>query len=596
MKKILTTAAAIIGVLSLGLVSVTSVMNSSFNSSAADSLKKQDISYTELVGRINQSDCGFTISSNVINTKSLNSSSAPLSGSAVKGFQFYYIELSKWSSGNDGTDKPIDDWFLNWFDSSLAALRKNGGSCIIRGCYDTNGTVAKSEPATFEMLQTHQEQLASVISKYPDIVVGIECGMAGQFGEMHDGRYVGEEHKRQILDKWLTSLPDTIPVGVRTLDEYIYYVNNSDIYESKYRSKTVNGIFYPEKITRGNCAAYTFENEVFNRIGFYNDGMIQDNNDAGTFYSSRENYVSLVNHQSANTIYGGEFSGASGYVRTENAIWQPLNAMTEFYNTHLTYYHGGNSAYELKGQFKNGGSCTCSYSSSDKATTMANQYTTWLNELGSGMTGSATVSGTSVKYTYGGWSTAKVGDALITKLRTDGNVEADLSAYKGKSVATFFEDHLGYRLVLKESYLPESVSQGGLLTLRGKIDNTGFSNISDDKVTEIILSDNSNGDNMYVLRTDMNVGSWVGGSSNDYELSLSLPDDIKKGNYEVYLRIASENPNGNTNEASCVRFANAGQFAYSVQPSVYTVTSNTTVNIIYNPTVCGNYIGTFTVS
>lgn len=596
MKKIITTVSVIVGVMALALMSVNSVMKTSLDSSAADNLKKQDISYTELVGRINQSDCGFTISSNVINTKTLNSSSAPLSGTNVTGFQFYYIELSRWSANNGGTDAPIDNWFLEWFDSSLAELRKNGGSCIIRACYETNGTNTKAEPGSFELLQQHQEQLSSVISKYPDIVVGIECGMAGQFGEMHDGKYVGEEHKCKILDKWLTSLPDTIPVGVRTLDEYIYYINSSDTYSSMYKNKTVNGITYPDKITRENCAEYPFKDGIFSRIGFYNDGMIQDENDAGTFYSSRKKFVSLVNYQSANTIYGGEFSGKANYCRTEKTTWMPLNAIPEFYTTHLTYYHGGNRAYELTGKYKEGGYSTCSYKTSEEANKMAAQYKTWCSELGSGMTYSTEiVDSTSVKYYYGGWASATVGDALLTKLSTDANVTADLTAYKGKTVAEFFEDHLGYRLVLKESYLTDKVSKGGLLTLKGKIDNTGFSNISSDKVTEIILSDNSNGDNMYVLRTDMNPSSWVGGSSNNYEMCLSLPEDISSGDYEVYLRIASENPNGNTNEASCIRFANPGQFTNSVQKSVYTVGGGT-VDIIYNPSVCGNYLGSITIN
>ncbi len=597
MKKIITAASAIVGVLALALMSVNSIMSTSLNTSAADNLKKQDISYNEFVGRINQSDCGFTISSDVINTKNLNSSSAPLSGSAVTGFQFYYIELSRWSSGNGGTDAPIDDWFLKWFDSSLAALRKNGGSCIIRACYTTDNNTESPEPATFAMLQKHQEQLASVICKYPDIVAGIECGMAGQWGEMHHGRYVGDNNKIQILHKWLTLLPDTIPVGVRTLDEYINYVNYSDVYSSKYKNKTVNGIAYPEQITRTNCYEYTFDDEIFTRIGIYDDAMIQDENDGGTFYIiSRSKYVSFVNHQSASAVYGGEFSSAAGEFRTERTTWLPLNAIPEFYKTHLTYYHGGNAAYAETGKYKNGGYSTRSYSSNDEAKNMAAQYATWCSELGSGMTyNTEIVNSTSVKYYYGGWASATVGDELLSKLSTDANVSADLTAYKGKTVAAFFEDHLGYRLVLKESYLTEKVAKGGLLTLKGKIDNTGFSNISSDKVTEIILSDNSNGDNMYVLRTDMNASSWVGGSSNDYDMCLSLPEDIPSGDYEVYLRIASENPNRNTNEAGCIRFANSGQFTNQVQASTFTVGAGT-VNIIYNPAVCGNYLGKITVN
>ncbi len=585
MKKLITFAVAIVGVLSVALFAV--------NSSAADSLKKQDISYNELVGRVNQSDSGFTISTKYIYSSGMNSTTAPLSGSNTTGFQFYYLGLEKWSSNNKGTDGAIDDWYLNWLDASLSNLRKNGGSCIIRACYALNGE-SNAEPSSFDILEQHQHQLAEVFSRYSDIIVAVECGMAGQYGEMHHGRYSDDSYKVQILSNWLSNLPDNITVNVRTLDEYINYINGSNVYSTKYQNKTVNGISYPNEMTRDNCSKYPFKNEIFNRIGFYNDGMIQDENDAGTFYTSRTKFVKLLNDKANQISYGGEFSGATGEFRVERTTWLPMNAIPEFYNVHLAYYHGGNAAYETTGKYKNGGVSTRSYTDSATAAQCAAQFKTWCEELGSGMSYSATQNGSEVKYTYGGWASATVGDELLSKLQSDANVTADLSAYKGKSVATFFEDHLGYRLVLKESYLTETVKSGGELTVKGKIDNTGFTNISREKVTEIILSDNSNGDNMYILRTDLDANSWFGGSSNDYEMTLTLPEDIKSGSYEVYMRIASLDQNGDTNSQSGIRFANAGSFSNKVQGSSYSV-QESTVNIIYNPNVCGNYIGTFEV-
>ena len=592
MKKIITFAAAVVSVLSVAFFAV--------NSSAADSLQKQDISYNELVGRVSQSDSGFTISSKYVYSGGMKTDSAPLSGSDTTGFQFYYLGLERWSSNNtadynpNGKDSAIDDWYLKWLDSSLANLRRNGGSCIIRACYALNGE-SNAEPSDFSLVEQHQKQLAEVFAKYSDVIVGVECGMAGQYGEMHHGRYSDEAYKGKILDNWLKNLPESITVNVRTLDEYIYYINNSDVYSKKYMNKTVSGTAYPAEITRENCAKYLFENEVFNRIGFYNDGMIQDSNDADTFYSSRADFVSLLNSKADETSYGGEFSSAAGEYRVERTTWLPMKVIPEFYNVHLAYYHGGNAAYESVGKFKSGGVSTREYDDSAAAAKKAAQFEAWCEELGSGMSYSTSISGNTVTYNYGGWSSAKMGDELFEKLRTDANVTADLSAYKDKSVAAFFEDHLGYRLVLKESYLTEKVKSGGELTVKGTIDNTGFADISRDKVSEIILSDNSDGDNMYILRTDLDVNSWVGGSTNDYEMTLTLPKDIAPGKYEVYLRIASEDTNGITNPASCIRFANPGNFTNKVQGSTFSV-SDSTVRIIYNPNVCGNYIGTFTVN
>ena len=591
MKKIIAIAVAAATVLSIALGAV--------NTSAADTLTEQNINYTELVGRINQNDSGFTITSggSYTDSKSMSSSTPALTGRNASGFQFYYLNLRRWSSNNEGADGPIDSWYLKWLDASLANLRKNGGSCMFRFCYDVNGK-DNPEPSSFAVLQNHQDQLAAILTEYSDVVLMVECGMAGKYGEMHGGRYSAASDKYQILDKWINILPENITVNVRTMDEYIYYLNHSSVYANKYKNKTVNGIAYPETVTRDNCHTLTFSNEPFNRIGLYNDAMIQDRNDGGTFYyyTPRENFVQLLNDKSDRTSYGGEFSGAAGVYRAERRYWMPLWAIPEFYKTHLAYYHGGNVAYGGYGEYKTGGTCEHTFDTTTAAQTQLDYFNEICTQYGSGMTHSASRSGTKVTYTYGGWKTATVDDAFISTLNSEANVTADLSAYKNQKVSTFFEDHLGYRLVIKKSLLSSSVQKGGQMTVKGTIDNTGFTNITRDKVVEIVLSDNANGDNMYTLRTDLDPKAWVGGTTNNYELTLSLPSDIKSGSYQVYMRVADLDNEGNTNLASSVRFANPGSYSNGVMASDYNVTSNTTVNIIHNPTVCGNYIGSVTVS
>ena len=593
-----------IGVLALAAVCALSagfaaVYKTSVDTYAADSLKEQEINYTELVGRVNQSDSGFTKGSTTAFSLGNDTFTKPFTGDKARGFQFYYLGLEKWSSGRSdvhGSDGDIEQWYLDSLDGTLANLRANGGACIIRACYAINGQT-KPEPAEFETITRHQQQLAAVFRKYHDVIVGVECGMIGAYGEMHSSRY--DDHKTpkfNVLNTWLTELPDDITVNVRTLDEYIFYLNYSDVYKNKYKGKTVNGISYPEEVTKDNCAQCVFKDEVFNRIGFYNDGMIQDWNDAGTFSSSRSDFVKILNQKSDRIAYGGEFSGNADKYRFEDDTWMPLNAIPEFYNEHICYYHGGNAAYWSYGKYKTGQTWSKNtYTDSTAATAAANRFKSSCKSLGSGMTYSASASGKTVNYSVGGWNSGTVGDALINKLQNDSNVTADLSVYEGQSVASFFEDHLGYRLVLKQSLLSEKVKVGGQLTLEGKIDNTGFTNINREKVCQIILSDDASGTNMYILDVDdIDAADWTGGSSNDYSMTIGLPEDIKPGNYQVYLRVASRDADGNVNKASCVRFANPGNFSNSVLGTDCLMGAST-VSIIYNPDICGNYIGTFEV-
>jgi len=557
---------------------------------ADDDLKLQEIDYTELIGRLNQADAGFTRSSSVIWSSKLESASSPLPSDNY-GYQFYYIDLRRWSSNNGGKDSDIDQWFLDYLDRLLSDLRNNGGGCIIRCTYASNGE-KNAEPGTFAQLQKHQKQLCGVFSKYPDIIAAIECGMAGAYGEMHSGLYSGENYKAQILDTWLTNLPGQITVNVRTTDEYRYYINNSDLYFNKYRGKTINGITYPSMFADFNYDRFTFpEGEIFNRIGIYNDAMIQDGNDGGTCNGGREHYRAWMNSRSSLTSYGGEFSGAKEY-RYLATEWLPLKAIPEFYQTHLNYYHGGNNAYAVTGQFKYQYTQTAKYNSEEKAAAEAAKVKGWYDEFGGDMTYTIEQNGSNVDYTTGGWANATVNDALIKAIGKATDLTADVSGYKGRTVAEYFEDHVGYRIVLKSSYLSANVDKGGVLTVKGSVDNTGFSDISRAKVTEVVLT---NGTNTYVTRTKIDANSWVSGSRNEYSAQLKLPANIPAGEYSVYLRVAGQSNTGETNVNGCIRFANPGEFEYNVLGSAYSVGS-AKVNVIYNKDVGGNYIGKFNVT
>ncbi|MCI8589190.1 MAG: DUF4832 domain-containing protein [Clostridiales bacterium] len=581
MKKILSTI--------LVLVMVVCALPFPAVVAADDDLQLQDIDYNELVGRLNQADAGFTRSSRTIMSNRLDeSSSLPADN---YGYQFYYIDLRRWSSNNGGQDGDIDQWFLDYLDRTLADLRNNGGGCIIRGTYASGGE-KNAEPSTFMQLQRHQKQLSKVFSKYADIIVAIECGMAGAYGEMHSGLYSAEDYKGQILDTWLTNLPDQITVNVRTSDEYRYYINNSDVYFNKYRGKTINGIKYPNMLAEFNYDKFPFpEGEIFNRIGLYNDAMIQDGNDGGTFSGGRDHYVAWMNGRSSLISYGGEFSGDKQYRYLSN-IWLPLRAIPEFYQTHLSYYHGGNNAYAVTGQFKYEFTQTANYDDEAAAAAAAKTVKGWYDTFGSGMTYKIEQNGNTVDYTTGGWSNAIVNDDLIAAIGKATDLTADITAYKDRTVAEYFEDHVGYRIVLKSSYLSKNVDKGGVLTVKGSVDNTGFADISREKVTEVVLT---NGENTYVTRTKIDANSWVSGSRSEYSAQLKLPANIPAGEYTVYLRVAGESNTGETNVNGCIRFANPGEFTYNVLASDYSVFASK-VDIIYNKDIGGNYIGTFTVT
>ncbi len=610
-----------------------------FNVSAAEERESgapvlQDLDYSETLHRVNLMDAGFTMSSTAIYAHHLDVNSKPRNDS---GFQFYYISLSKYSgSFEQFEDAPIDEWFLEYLDMSLANLRNNGGGCMIRATYGLDGQ-QNCEPTDFEMLLTHVKQLSEVISRYPDVVSTVECGMIGAFGEMCGGLYSRSVYKAQVLDTWLKNTPDSVTVNVRTANEYFFYVNESELYKEKYKNQTVNDIKYPDSLNGNSYWQYYFEDTDFARIGIYDDAMIQDNNHGGTFPWSeaqgafyRSGFFTFLHNQGSRTGYGGEFSGAAGIYRWKVTNWMPLLAIPEFYRGHLSYYHGGNNAYKHIGKFY--GEYTDSHYGD--AGTLAHRIETLENNValyGSGMTGSVTsdeddckvkypdgsysavmtygeaqaladefnatsqtgqaVVHTRIYLTTGGWSSANVSDELIDAICEMNDVTADLTDYMGANVAKFFEDHVGYRLVLRESQISGVAYTGGGLRIKGKIDNTGFANITREKRCELLLVGE---DNTYVIPTDMDVRQWKSAQRSVYDTTASLPPYMVTGEYKVFMRISDVDPDSNTLEENAIPFANPGEYTYTTPGSAYNVGTES-FKSCFSDEVDGNYIGSFTV-
>ena len=510
---------------------------------------------------------------------------------------------------------------------------------MLRATYGLDGQT-KCEPTDFNVLLGHVKQLSELLSRYPDVVSTVECGMIGAFGEMWGGLYSDSEHKRQVLEAWLTYLPDEITVNARTVGEYCNYVNGTEVFKTKYQNKTVNGVTYPDRLHGSNYWMYDFPGEGFERIGIYNDAMIQDGNDGGTFtwndydfeaaLKMREGAFTFLKDRSDVANYGGEFSGATGIYRWKLNYWMPLAAIPEFYTAHLSYYHGGNNAYRHTGKYY--GEYNDTYYYVDETIKGREEVLKDnIEKLGSGMSYAVTVdkNDSKVKYpdgtysavmtydeaqalakeyneanpgttavvhtkttlTTGGWSSATVSDELIDEIARENDVTADLTDYMGTTVAKFFEDHVGYRLVLRESYISGIAYTGGSLRIKGKVDNTGFANITREKRCELVLVGE---DNTYVIPTDIDVRDWKSAQRTEYDATVTLPPYMLTGEYQVFMRISDVDPDNNTVVENAIPFANSGEYTYTTPGSAYNVGTETFESCFCDE-VDGNYIGSFTV-
>lgn len=130
----------------------------------------------------------------------------------------------------------------------------------------------------------------------------------------------------------------------------------------------------------------------------------------------------------------------------------------------------------------------------------------------------------------------------------------DNSAYYGQTVFQFMRDHLGYRFVLRDSDLSESVSQGDTLRLCMDVENTGFANPIPRQKAEILLEK----DGQY-LRTEVDADSrtWYSCTTVSPEFDLHLPAALEPGRWNVYFKLSTGDNTLGQLEYRSVQFANA---------------------------------------
>ena len=380
---------------------------------------------------------------------------------SVKGnLILFFIDIGGFSSGvngntddsgnyTEGIDYDLDDNFFKSLDANFENAKKNGGTIAVRFRYDSNGK-ANPEPKSFDKILTHINQIkeSGVLEKYKDILMFIESGFVGVYGEQHSGKYVTVDYKSKLLEAVINMAPEKIPVTVRTPDTIAKWLGIERNELNKYFSK---------KGTKES------------RVGLYNDGYMGSLDDLGTF-SNREIETSFMKNQMLYTYYGGEFSGDVEFAKNFDT-YKPVNALPEMYKTHLSYING--NIFELYKEYR---------------------------------------------YTQ--------------QFKVEG---VDNTGYYGQTVFKFIRDHLGYRFVLRESNITTLTSQGGIIEIQLKIENTGFANPLKEMNTEIILE--KDGDYMKT-EIDADPTEWYSCNTTSLYIKLKIPGEIEIGTWNIYLKLS----------------------------------------------------------
>ena len=306
-----------------------------------------------------------------------------------------------------GKNQDLTEDALNVLQTTFDNIRTNKGFVIVRICYDPWYNGRSNVTPDHEWVLKHVKQLAPVLSKNTDVIVALEMGMHGAYGEMHSDTNITYDRVAEAVNLMLRNTPPELKILTRT-GNYSAKVLGFDNWGVDFN---IDGDKFKEIAKAKGDTMY--------RVGMFNDGYLGTQYDYGTWGADcktsicREEGVAWLGKYGINTPYGGEaLTTASGY----QVINTPEFLAYEGFRTHTSY---------LNIQWNN------------------NLIDSWKKTL------------------------FKQKDFDYDPARVD-----SLTGFK------YINDHLGYRFVLRESWMSDTVGDDGILRAKLRIQNVGFGNLT----------------------------------------------------------------------------------------------------------------------
>lgn len=385
-----------------------------------------------------------------------------------------------------GKSQDLTEDALNVLQQTFDNIRANKGFVIVRICYDPWYNGRSNVTPEHKWVLRHVEQLAPVLSKNTDVIVALEMGMHGAYGEMHSDTSITYDRVAEATNLMLRNTPPELKILTRT-GNYSAKVLGFDSWGVDFH---IDGEKFAEIAKAKGDTMY--------RVGMFNDGYLGTQYDYGTWGADcktsicREEGVAWLEKYGINTPYGGEaLTTANGY----QVINTPEFLAYEGYRTHTSY---------LNIQWNN------------------NLINSWKKTL------------------------FKQKDFDYDPARVD-----SLTGFK------YINDHLGYRFVLRESWLSDTVGADHVLHAKFRVQNVGFGNLTWNAPVRLAVVEDLEGSSLdvcpdidYVELPDVDFRdvhsrtiSIAGGDTvmtfdgnNELEISVNL-GKLRYRNYQVYLKV-----------------------------------------------------------
>ena len=481
----------------------------------AAGLVKQDVDTTDAMATLGNFDRGF-YTPQVLHLKP--SGGKPIEKPWAKLLHLR-AEISEFSSnawlGIDttggkrdtmrGVSQDLTEDALNVLQQTFDNIRDFGGHVIVRICYDPWYNGRSNVTPAHEWVLKHVKQLAPVLSKNTDVIVALEMGMHGAYGEMHSDTNITYDRVAEAVNLMLRNTPPELKILTRT-GNYSAKVLGFDNWGVDF---DINGEKFAEIAKAKGDTMY--------RVGMFNDGYLGTQYDYGTWGADcktsicREEGVAWLEKYGINTPYGGEALTTAGDYEVINT---PEFLSYEGFRTHTSYLN-----------------------------------VQWNNNL------------------IDGWKKSQFEGK---DFEYDGSKIDSLTGFK------YVNDHLGYRFVLRESWLSDTVGSDGILRAKLRIQNVGFGNLTHKMKAslyvngfrqegmldtlavityDVPLSDSVDFMKVYSRKIEIKGADTVMtfDGNNEIEFEAKLPNYKKWSGWplDIFLRVCSE-----TNSSDCIHFAN----------------------------------------
>ncbi len=265
---------------------------------------------------------GFYQAGEVFTADGKGMSATSMKAARLQGRSLYLLQFFL----TDFVTTDISEEYLQTIRARFESLRSGGMKCILRFSY-SNGDSVNDKPwdATPEIVHRHIEQVKPLIQEYYDVIMVVQAGFIGSWGEW----YYTDNFKDAKGNLILSSCKDL----VEALLDAVPADRQIELRTPGYKM-SMYGYSLADTLTRAEAHQHTPKA----RLAGHNDCYLSSANDVGTFNNSNDRKYWAA--ETMYTIMGGESCALTNYCKCVGTD-KYNGALKDLAIQHFTYLNLG---------------------------------------------------------------------------------------------------------------------------------------------------------------------------------------------------------------------------------------------------------------